>query len=205
MYDLYKIIKTLCDKKGVSIAKMSKEAGVSKGIFTDLKAGRRKGLSHETLAKLSNYFQISTDYLMGLVDEYGLTPDDWSAMGLLFSIERANRGISLEEAVDGVTVTVEQLREFEENGTPLREVQLTLICGLIGSDSPSIFSAWADKLYSSSKPSTISNDKFDPNSFEFAAHKYSGDLTERDKDTIIKMMETLASANKRVKNNGQVG
>lgn len=40
-------------------------------------------------------------------------------------------------------------------------------------------------------------------SFTFAAHNYSGRLTEADKATIIKMMDTLASANE--EDNGQTG
>jgi len=43
----------------------------------------------------------------------------------------------------------------------------------------------------SEAPATIDFD-----AFTYAAHKYSGDLRPEDKDTIIKMMQTLAAANK---------
>ena len=39
-------------------------------------------------------------------------------------------------------------------------------------------------------------DVFEVDDFTYAAHKYSGDLRPEDKDTIIKMMQTLATANK---------
>ena len=40
------------------------------------------------------------------------------------------------------------------------------------------------------------SDVLDLDDFTYAAHKYSGDLRPEDKDTIIKMMQTLAAANK---------
>ena len=39
--------------------------------------------------------------------------------------------------------------------------------------------------------------------FTYAAHKYAGDLRPEDKDTIIKMMQTLAAANREGDPNGK--
>lgn len=44
---------------------------------------------------------------------------------------------------------------------------------------------------------------FDHDAFTYAAHKYTGDLRPEDKDTIIKMMQTLAAANKEDDKHGE--
>jgi len=43
---------------------MCRTANISRGIITDLKMGRTKKLSTDTLEKLSNYFSIPIDYLL---------------------------------------------------------------------------------------------------------------------------------------------
>ena len=64
MYTIYKAILDLCNKRGVSPTKMSKEAGISRSIMTELKAGRTKNPSTDTLSKIANYFGVSVDDLV---------------------------------------------------------------------------------------------------------------------------------------------
>ena len=64
MEDLYKRIENLCNNRGVTITTMCKESGASRASLTDLKKGRKQGLSAETLAKISAYFSVSIDYLL---------------------------------------------------------------------------------------------------------------------------------------------
>lgn len=66
MDDLYKRIEDLCEGKGVTITKMCKESGASRASLTDLKKGRKQGLSAETLAKIATYFNVSVDSLLGV-------------------------------------------------------------------------------------------------------------------------------------------
>lgn len=65
MNKMYERIETLCKQKGVNISQMCKDAGVSRGNFTDLKYNRTTELSTKTLSKLSVYFGVSMDYLLG--------------------------------------------------------------------------------------------------------------------------------------------
>ena len=65
MNDLYSIIVSLCEEKQISIAKMATELGISKNTLTELKKGRTKTLSAKTLDKISSYFGVSVDYLLG--------------------------------------------------------------------------------------------------------------------------------------------
>ena len=65
MDSLYKKIENLCHNKGINITQMCRESGASRAPLTDLKMGRSKTLSTETLTKIANYFEVSVDYLLG--------------------------------------------------------------------------------------------------------------------------------------------
>lgn len=65
MCDLYEKIAALCEAKGVNMSRMCRESGASRGTLTDLKMGRVKSLSADTLKKISEYFNVSVDHLLG--------------------------------------------------------------------------------------------------------------------------------------------
>lgn len=64
MEDLYNRIEGLCNNRGITITTMCKESGASRASLTDLKKGRKQGLSAETLSKIAYYFDVSIDYLL---------------------------------------------------------------------------------------------------------------------------------------------
>lgn len=65
MSNLYKTIIALCDERGIKGGKMCTETGISKGLLTDLKMGRRTGVSAATAQKIASYFGVSVGYLLG--------------------------------------------------------------------------------------------------------------------------------------------
>ena len=65
MSNLYNNIATLCEEKGIKGAKMCNDIGMSKGILTDLKMGRRSGVNAVTAQKIATYFGVSVGYLLG--------------------------------------------------------------------------------------------------------------------------------------------
>lgn len=65
MGNLYERIYALCEKKGIKGAKMCADVGLSKGLLTDLKMGRKKGVSAVTAQKIASYFGVSVGYLLG--------------------------------------------------------------------------------------------------------------------------------------------
>ena len=65
MSNLYKNIATLCEEKGIKGAKLCNDIGMSKGILTDLKMGRKKSVNAETAQKIASYFGVSVGYLLG--------------------------------------------------------------------------------------------------------------------------------------------
>jgi transcriptional regulator with XRE-family HTH domain len=65
MGNLYDTIIALCESRGIKGGKMCTDIGISKGLLTDLKMGRRTGVSAVTAQKIAAYFDVSVGYLLG--------------------------------------------------------------------------------------------------------------------------------------------
>jgi transcriptional regulator with XRE-family HTH domain len=65
MATLYENIVALCEERGIKGGKMCADTGISKGLLTDLKMGRRTGVSAVTAQKIASYFGVSVGYLLG--------------------------------------------------------------------------------------------------------------------------------------------
>lgn len=65
MNEMYKRIEALCKEAGVNITKMCRDADVPRGALTDLKMGRTKNLGAASISKISSYFGVAADYLLG--------------------------------------------------------------------------------------------------------------------------------------------
>ena len=65
MGNLYDTIFALCESRGIKGGKMCTDLGISKGLLTDLKMGRRTGVSAVTAQKIAAYFDVSVGYLLG--------------------------------------------------------------------------------------------------------------------------------------------
>lgn len=65
MVTLYERISALCEERGIKGGKMCTDTGISKGLLTDLKMGRRTGVSAVTAQKIASYFNVSVGYLLG--------------------------------------------------------------------------------------------------------------------------------------------
>ncbi len=77
MSKTYETIANLCKEKGINITNMCKNSGAPRGSLTDLKNGRIDSLSIETLQKIANFFNVSTDYLVsGIHEEHRHISDD---------------------------------------------------------------------------------------------------------------------------------
>lgn len=65
MCTLYDRIQALCKSKGVSGSRMCLDLGLSKSTLSDIKSGRKKGVSTDTARKIAGYFNVSVGYLLG--------------------------------------------------------------------------------------------------------------------------------------------
>ena len=66
---VYDRIYTLCSQQSITPGKLSADLGLSRGIITDLKAGRKKDLYATTAWKIANYFGVSVGYLLGMEEK----------------------------------------------------------------------------------------------------------------------------------------
>ena len=80
MSDMYKRIEGLCKEKGINMTAMCREAGIPRSNLSDLKFGRTAALATVNLSRISAYFDVSMDYLLG--NEEQKKPTDQMADGL---------------------------------------------------------------------------------------------------------------------------
>ena len=74
MANLYENIQQLCSEKGIRPGRLCDELGISRGLMTDLKMGRKKSVNAQTAQKIAAYFGVSVGYLLGQED--GLVPEN---------------------------------------------------------------------------------------------------------------------------------
>jgi len=65
MPSLYDRILFLCQSKGIRPGRLCDELGLSRGLISDLKMGRKKSVSAETAQKLASYLGVSVGHLLG--------------------------------------------------------------------------------------------------------------------------------------------
>lgn len=65
MENLFARIEQLCEKKGIRPGRLCDELGLSRGMMTDLKMGRKKTVNAETAQKIAGFFSVSVGYLLG--------------------------------------------------------------------------------------------------------------------------------------------
>lgn len=65
MDSLYQQILSLCNRDGIRPGRLCDELGISRGLITDLKMGRKKSVNAETAQKIAAYFGVSVGYLLG--------------------------------------------------------------------------------------------------------------------------------------------
>ena len=121
MNNMYNRIYNLCQEKGISVGKMCNELGISRGNLTELKMGRIKTLKAENLTKISGFFGVSVDYLLGTEKEKTPTqtgerePDIDSAKLALFGGDGEVTDEMWEEALFAAQIIKERYRRKKEN------------------------------------------------------------------------------------------
>ena len=69
----------LVEESGVKGVELAAATGLSKNVVSEWKKGRIKP-SAEAVVKLANYFNVSTDYLLGLTNTPNPIPPDTAAL-----------------------------------------------------------------------------------------------------------------------------
>lgn len=64
---MYSIYQRLCQEKGLTNYRVSKETGVSQSSLSEWKRGNSVP-KYESMKKIADYFGVSVDYLLGKPD-----------------------------------------------------------------------------------------------------------------------------------------
>lgn len=83
MANLYESILKLCERDGIRPGRLCDELGISRGLMTDLKMGRKKSVSAETAQKIASFFGVSVGALLGREDA-DTAPIDLSQVDIAF-------------------------------------------------------------------------------------------------------------------------
>ena len=113
MGNLYENIISLCDSRGIKGGKMCTDTGISKGLLTDLKMGRRTGVSAVTAQKIANYFGVSVGYLLGEEEEKKEQPTEY---GELSEKRKALMQFAAEVPEDKAEMILQVMRTILKNG-----------------------------------------------------------------------------------------
>ena len=126
MGTLYENIMALCESKGIKGGKMCTDIGISKGLLTDLKMGRRTGVSAVTAQKIASYFGVSVGYLLGEETEKAPIPKDErqrDGSEIMFALSRGGEAEITDEMFNEVKSFAAYIaqREAGKNKTKMEE------------------------------------------------------------------------------------
>ena len=128
MYNTQKIanlIKDLCDQQNISVNQLLKASNVNKDVVLRLTKGIMP--SADKIARIADYLQVSTDYLLGKTDNPApnssntvpaLSPD---SLEQLIIDAKNKKGIGTIQGKDGDVIKQEQFTDEE-----LAQIELTL-------------------------------------------------------------------------------
>lgn len=113
---LYDRLLDLCNDRGITGYRMAKDAGVSVNLMTDLKSGRKKGLSAEVANKLAAYFGVSVGYLLG-TEELNISVDD------LMGTKKESPAAQMSSGVDKEILDIVRSLDADQKETALAVLQ----------------------------------------------------------------------------------
>ena len=109
MFSTFEIVKDLCEKQGISLNTLEEKLELGKNSLYGLK---RNQPSAERLQQIADYFNVSTDYLLGRTDNPNIAKDgdasapldlrDIAAQSMLFDGKPLT-----EEDIDFITAVLE--------------------------------------------------------------------------------------------------
>ncbi|HFU4559078.1 TPA: helix-turn-helix domain-containing protein [Streptococcus suis] len=73
MFSTFEIVKELCKKHGISLNALEEKLGYSRNALYKLKTQKP---SAERLQEIADYFNVSTDYLLGRTDNPRIASDE---------------------------------------------------------------------------------------------------------------------------------
>lgn len=111
MFPTFEKIKELADKKGISINRLEEQLGFSRNTIYNMKT---KKPNAERIAEIADYFNVSTDYLLGRTDNPRIASDDTTSEYTTEDLRKMARNAKTfdgkpltDEDVDAITNIIE--------------------------------------------------------------------------------------------------
>lgn len=111
MFPTFEKIKELADKKGISINRLEEQLGFSRNTIYNMKT---KKPNAERVAAIADYFNVSTDYLLGRTDNPRIASDDTASEYTTEDLRKMARNAKTfdgkpltDEDVDAITNIIE--------------------------------------------------------------------------------------------------
>lgn len=111
MGNLYETIQSLCQQRGIRPGRLCDDLGLSRGLMTDLKMGRKKSVSAETAQKIAGYFGVSVGYLLGQTSS---APDVLDQVDIAFYGDFKELDEAQKEAVRDMVRVMRSRRESRQ-------------------------------------------------------------------------------------------
>ncbi len=109
--NMYEKIQQLCNENDIKPAGLCKATGIPKSTLSELKQGRTKTLSTQTLSKIAQYFNVSLGYFDENFDPVEDTKDElFQKRKLLFDMSKR----ATEDQLDTFLVMFRALIDKEE-------------------------------------------------------------------------------------------
>lgn len=103
MFSTFERIKELCKKRGISLNTLEENLGYSRNTIYSLKKQKPNA---ERIAEIADYFNVSTDYLLGRTDNQNIASD------------KNSKTVDLKEAIAG---------SMSFDGKPLTEDEINYL------------------------------------------------------------------------------
>ncbi|MGN1114171.1 MAG: helix-turn-helix domain-containing protein [Oscillospiraceae bacterium] len=110
MFDMYKIIDSLCKENNITITQMCRDLKINRSSLSELKQGRAKSLSADKVVKIAKYFNVPAEYITdGTLDNTAKVTDD----DIKFALFNGAEGIT-DEMFDEVKQFAEMVKLRED-------------------------------------------------------------------------------------------
>ena len=103
MFPTFDIVKELCKKQGISINTLEERVGFSRN---SLYSWRNSSPKPEKLNVIADYFNVSTDYLLGRTDNPRIASDDAASE---YTTEDLRKMAKNAKTFDGIPLTDEDV------------------------------------------------------------------------------------------------
>lgn len=103
---MFEKIKKLAQRRGFNLKKVSSDLGFSENYFYTIKQGSQ--IPADRLAKVAEYFDVSTDYLLGRSDA-----PKWATKEDAIDIEKALKLNTTAISYDGIELTEDEKEKVD--------------------------------------------------------------------------------------------